>query len=78
MSSPKASISVPQEKEQQWDNSIELFLEETGMKGKPNKLSTLVWKMVLESYIVDKAQLAEFSTKENLKTAEKKYIVIAL
>jgi len=78
MSKPKVSISVPKEREQLWDNSIELFLEETGMKGKPSKLSTLVWKMVLESTIVDKRQLAELATRENMKTAEKKYIVIAL
>ena len=78
MSKPKASISVPEEKEKLWDNSIELFLQEAGMKGKPAKLSTLVWGMVLESDILDKRQLAEYAAREGVKTANKKYIVLAL
>ena len=44
MSKPKVSISVPKEREQLWDNSIELFLEETGMKGKPSNCLPLSGK----------------------------------
>ena len=78
MSSPKASISVPKEKEILWDNSIELFLKEAGMKGKPAKLSTLNWRMVLESVIVDKEHLSEYAAKETVKTANKKYLILVL
>jgi hypothetical protein len=78
MSKPKASISVPEEKEQLWDSSIELFLQEAGMKGKPAKLSTLVWGMVLDSKIVDQKGLADLAARENLKSGNRKYIVLSL
>lgn len=78
MSSPKASISVPKEKEQLWDNSIELFLAEAGMKGKPTKLSTLTWRMVLESEILDKGKLVEYAARESMKSSGVKYLVLKL
>ena len=76
MSKPIVSISVPEKDQKKFKAYLPTVLANAG-DGRPMKLSKLVQKVILDSYIMDKVGLQNFTGKEAL-TSRDKYLVVIL
>ena len=72
MSRPVASISVPLDLMDRWQNDLPHFVTEVG------PLSTNVFRMVCEGKLLDKDGLSNYVATERLKSRKKRYLVIEL